>query len=126
MSRQFYLQDSRSYVGNDILFWAKDGKGYTTDLSNAHIYTKEEAVEQHKSRETDIPWPKDYIDTRTRPAADMQYVEITEALKGTGIKLIKPQKQRKISYRCYGCGVFMTEESHYSAPCKKCGCDNRP
>lgn len=51
----FYLQDSRSYVGNDVLWWARNGAGYTTDLSKAHIYTKEDAVAQHNMRETDIP-----------------------------------------------------------------------
>ncbi|MES9872517.1 MAG: hypothetical protein ABW146_05350 [Candidatus Sedimenticola sp. 6PFRAG7] len=126
MSEQYYLQDKRSYVGNDILWWAKDGKGYTTDLSQAEVYTKEKALAQHRCRETDIPWPKEYVDKRTRPAVDMQYVSINEALFGAGIKLTKPQKPRKTTYRCYECGVFMTEEQYYSAPCKKCGCDNRP
>ena len=75
MSDQFYLQDSRSYVGNDMLFWAKDGKGYTTDINKAHVYTKEKAVAQHESRNSDIPWPKDYIDAKTRQAVDLQYVK---------------------------------------------------
>ena len=91
----YYLQDSRGYVGNDMLFWAKDGKGYTTDLSRAHVYTRHDAVSQHNFRETDIPWPKNYIDQRTRPAVDMQYVSREEALSGTGIVLIKPQKPKK-------------------------------
>lgn len=84
----FYLQDSRDYIGNDMLFWAKDGKGYTTDMRRAQVYTKAEAVAQHQRRETDIPWPKDYIDARTRPAVDMQYVKLIEALSGTGIELM--------------------------------------
>jgi len=88
MSELFYLQDKRQYVGNDILWWAKDGKGYTTDISKAHIFTKEEAVEYHQHRETDVPWPKDYIDQRVRPAVDVQYVDIDIALQSAGIKLI--------------------------------------
>ena len=58
MSEQFYLQDKRGYVGNDILWRAKDGKGYTTDLSNAEVYTEEKAMALHRCRETDVPWPK--------------------------------------------------------------------
>ena len=69
---QFYLQDKRQYVGNDLLFWAKDGKGYTTDLRKAHVYTKEEAFKQNRMRDTDIPWPKEYIDSKVRPAVDHQ------------------------------------------------------
>lgn len=123
---EFYLQDSRGYVGNDVLWWAKDGKGYTTDLSKAHIYTKEKAVAQHNMRETDIPWPKDYIDAKTRPAVDMQYIKRDEALAGTGIVLRKPQKPKKDTIKCYQCGRFLSEAQLWSGECPKCGCDNRP
>ncbi|NIX57648.1 MAG: hypothetical protein GWN14_17425 [candidate division Zixibacteria bacterium] len=75
MSDLFYLQDSRDYVGNDMLWWAIGCYGYTTDLSRAHVFTKDEAFSRHEARETDLPWPKDYIDGKTRPAVDMQYVD---------------------------------------------------
>jgi hypothetical protein len=91
---RYYLQDSRGYVGNDMLFWAIDGKGYTTDMRNAHVYTKAEAVAQHEQRVTDIPWPKSYIDERTRPAVDMQHVKRGDALAGTGIELRKPPRKQ--------------------------------
>lgn len=121
----FYLQDSRTYVGNDVMWWAKDGKGYTTDLRKAHVYTKDEAVKQHESRETDIPWPKDYIDARTRPAVDMQYIKRDEALAGTGIILKKPEKPKPEKYRCHFCGCFISQFQMWSQ-CKKCGGENRP
>ena len=54
---EYYLQDKRSYVGNDILFWA-DGGGYTTDVSKAEVFTKDRALRLNQSRETDVPWPK--------------------------------------------------------------------
>lgn len=122
---EFYLQDSRSYVGNDIQFWAKDGKGCTTDVSKAHVYTKAEAVAQHNSRESDIPWPKSYIDGKTRPAVDMQYVKRAEALEGTGIELIKPRKPRPERVNCCGCGKFIKAIDQYG-DCPHCGADNRP
>jgi hypothetical protein len=125
MSDLFYLQDSRSYVGNDVLWWAKEGKGYTTDLRLAHVYTKDEAVARHKWRETDIPWPKEYIDGKTRPAVDMQYIKRDEALAGTGIVLIK-SKRHKETYRCHGCGQFMNVTNYYTTPCNKCGTENQP
>ena len=75
MSRGFYLQDARQYVGNDLLFWAKDSKGYTTDVSKAHVFTELEALEAHEWRGTDVPWPKEYIDSHTRPAVDTQHVD---------------------------------------------------
>jgi hypothetical protein len=122
----FYLQDSRSYVGNDVLWWAKDGNGYTTDLRKAQVYTKAEAVRQHESRETDIPWPKDYIDGKTRPAVDMQYIKRDEALAGTGITLREPKRPLKHVSNCHACGSFMSDVQQYISGCPKCGADNRP
>lgn len=122
----FYLQDSRSYVGNDMLFWAKDGNGYTTDISKAAVYSKVEAVAHHQSRESDIPWPKEYIDARTRPAVDMQYVKREEALKDTGIVLVKPKRARPMRFNCTGCGRFLSDVERYSRDCPNCGADNRP
>jgi len=120
---EFYLQDSRNYVGNDVLWWAKDGAGYTTDLRNAHIYTKDQAVSKHRERESDIPWPKYYIDNKTRPAVDMQVIRIDDALLGTGIVLIKtkPERIKKQSYRCNKCGIFMSEKQYFVDICHNCG-----
>lgn len=86
----FYLQDSRGLVGNDVLWWAKDGSGYTTDLSKAHIYSKAEAEAQRDMRKSDIPWPKNYIDTKARPAVDMQYINRSDALESTKEIIDKP------------------------------------
>lgn len=125
MSDLFYLQDSRSYVGNDVVWWAKDGKGYTTDLSKAHIYNQDDAQAQHDMRETDIPWPKDYIDGKTRPAVDMQYIKRDEALVGTGIKLHKPKPIKREVFNCGHCGRFLSERQRFS-DCPNCGGENRP
>jgi hypothetical protein len=125
MGDQFYLQDSRTYVGNDMQFWAVDGKGYTTDMRLAQIYTKADAVAQHQRRETDIPWPKEYIDARTRPAVDMQNVKRDEALAGTGITLIKPKRCQIERVKCGGCGKFIRDMDRFY-DCPHCGADNRP
>ena len=125
MSDSYYLQDKRCYVGNDLLFWAKGGSGYTTDTSKAHIYTKEEAFSQNRMRDTDIPWPKEYIDSRTRPAVDHQDTDIDEALKGCGEKLSPPWKPKYEPYKCYHCGRFLSEHDYYCS-CPNCGGENRP
>lgn len=122
----FYLQDSRGYVGNDVLWWAKGGNGYTTDLSKAETYTKEEAQRMHNCRLSDIPWPKAYIDGKTRPAVDMQYIKRDEALAGTGIELRKSPKPKKEKIKCYQCGRFLSEQQLWAGNCPKCGADNRP
>jgi DNA-directed RNA polymerase subunit RPC12/RpoP len=125
VSDLFYLQDSRSYVGNDVLWWAK-GDGYTTDLSKARLFTKEDAQRHHNARETDIPWPKYYIDAKTRPAVDMQYIRRDEALRGTGILLAKPRRPRAYTFNCSRCGRFLRDADRYSLACPNCGADNRP
>lgn len=123
---EFYLQDSRSYVGNDMLFHAIDGMGYTTDMRKAHVFNKDEAIYHHQMRSTDIPWPKAYIDAKTRPAVDMQYVKRDEALAGTGIILTKPAVHKREVSRCEQCGGFISEDQRYVSGCPKCGFDNRP
>lgn len=71
----WYLQDSRGFVGNDMLFWRKGSNGYTTDLNQAEVFSADDAFKLHQSRNTDIPWPKPYIDSKSRPAVDVQYVK---------------------------------------------------
>lgn len=123
MSQLFYLQDSRSYVGNDVLWWAHAG-GYTTDLSKAALFGVDAAQARHFERVTDIPWPKAYIDSKVRPAVDMQYIDRDVALKGTGIEIVKPTKPRHDT-RCHGCNRFIRKAELYGA-CPHCGADNWP
>lgn len=127
MAELFYLQDSRNYVGNDILWWGRNGCGYTTNLMDAEVYTKEEALSQHRSRISDIPWPKKYIDGKTRPAVDMQYACIKEALKGTGVKLTKPKKKRPTTgqerIHCGRCGKIFWSYNPYQELCDRRECN---
>jgi hypothetical protein len=124
-SPMFYLQDSRSYVGNDMLFWGIDGRGYTTDLRHAAQFTLEDAARQNRSRETDIPWPVAYIDARQKPVVDMQTCKRSEALEGIGIELATPAKRPRDVSHCIHCGGFLSEHQHYTG-CPKCGGDNAP
>lgn len=66
---KYYLQDSRSIVGNFLLFWVKDHKGYTTDIDQAHEFTLEEALSH---RDTDVPWPVDLCREVARLRVDHQ------------------------------------------------------
>jgi hypothetical protein len=124
MEEKYYLQDYRSYVGNDMLWWA-DGGGYTCDITKAEVFSKEDAMALNKARYTDVPWPKEYIDNRTKLVVDMQCVKREEWLKGTGIELQKPPKKKRRIYSCGICGRFVSEEDYYHRsvhgdPCIKC------
>ena len=70
----YYIQDSREYVGNCVVFWGKDGNGYVCDITKAGLYTYEEAMSQHKSRHTDIPWLKEDVENALRTFCDVQYL----------------------------------------------------
>lgn len=122
----YYLQDKRQIVGNDLVFWAIDSKGYTTDISKAHVFTKESAFSQNAMRETDIPWPKEYIDSKTRPVVDHQHVSREDALGDDVKRLYVPSPPPKDPpFNCGGCGRFLSELDRYHA-CDNCGVYNNP
>jgi hypothetical protein len=49
-----------------------NSSGYTTDLRKAQKYTLEEAMSQHRSRDSDLPWLCSEIDAIQRPTIDAQ------------------------------------------------------
>ena len=51
----YYLQESKSFNGNYMMFWGLDDKGYTSDIRKAQTYTLEDAEKRASNRETDIP-----------------------------------------------------------------------
>ncbi|HDZ3392112.1 hypothetical protein [Pseudomonas aeruginosa] len=81
MTDLFYLQDSRSNVGSRATFW-RAGGGYTTNLDEAETFTSAHAVRQYKCRETDLPWPVDYVRAWVEYGVDHQDLELsrTQAL----------------------------------------------
>jgi hypothetical protein len=78
MSDVCYLQDSRSNVGSRAMFW-KDGGGYTSNLDEAEQFTRAAAVKQYECRETDLPWPVDYVRALAEVGVDCQYLTRPEA-----------------------------------------------
>jgi len=69
--KTYYVQDRRSYVGNAVLWWAIDGKGYLTDLAKAHKYTYDEII-KFDPRATDIIWESEHAESAIRQYVDMQ------------------------------------------------------
>lgn len=68
----FYIQDTRSFVGNCVQWWGPDNAGYVTRLDQAGKYPKERALAQAASRGTDVAWPCEVIDKLAWPTVDMQ------------------------------------------------------
>ncbi|WP_417705396.1 hypothetical protein [Rheinheimera aquimaris] len=202
MAKQFYLRDTRSNTGSNASFWKRTGS-YTTNLNEAEIFTEEEALRQHKCRETDLPVAVEFVTGKTRQRVDFQDVisgplfdsdkhvvvfngrfdgndilfvgnegrtfnfeeaavfELEEACElavensnyriypyedikaivrltvdaahvqpktcaeFAGFTLVEPPKYRKPVYRCFHCGVFMSECQFYGSNCRKCGASNQ-
>lgn len=103
----FYLQDSRSYVGDGLQFWGKGGRGYVTDLDKAELFTAEQAV---RHRDTDIPWPKDYIDARAHLGVDFQCLDMHAASQHLAdgcmcvLQVPKQWNGNDIFFACYPIG----------------------
>lgn len=125
MDQLFYLQDSRGHADNYLLFWAENGKGYTTDISRAQVFTQIEAIKQHESRHTDIPVLKSYIDAKSQPVHFARFKR-EEAIAGTGIILLKEKYRKPRVANCCGCGKFISLSFTYTGVCPHCGADNRP
>lgn len=76
---KYYLQDSRSYSGNSVIWWREGRGGYTTDIGEAHIFTFEEAIAEHNNRSTDQPWPCEYVNQKIMSVVDSQRIKKSEA-----------------------------------------------
>lgn len=73
----YYIQDTRQYLGNAVMWWGIDGRGYTSDFTQAGKYTKEKA-ERICQRQSDKAWLWSYIDNNTeshKVIIDVQYLE---------------------------------------------------
>jgi len=60
MSKQlYYIQDKRQVVGNSVLWWGKNSRGYVTELEEAGLYPESKLP---GLRSTDIPYKKEDIE----------------------------------------------------------------
>lgn len=74
---KYYLQDKSYYHGNLMNWWAKDGKGYTANLDNAHQFTADELAKM-SLRPTDVAWLCSYIDGKTSRCVNADLVNYDE------------------------------------------------
>lgn len=75
MKNRFYLACMRDNVGSNVSFHCKDGRGYSTDISKAEVYTLEEAQKAWDTgREFDTPISADHVDELAITHVDHQYI----------------------------------------------------
>ena len=78
----YYIQNG--YIGNAILWWAFESKGYTSDINKAGRFTKEEAQKIIK-RPQDIAWLCKHVDNNEKAKKliiDIQYLNTRYRLIG--------------------------------------------
>lgn len=81
---EYYIQNG--YVGNAIVWWRANGKGYTTDFNDAGRYSEEDAKQISNNREQDIAWDCDYVDNckaAQKVIIDGQYLNRDFTIKKT-------------------------------------------
>lgn len=78
----YYVQDSRTFVGNCVSWWRTKGSGYTCDIDDAGVYKGAATLSM---RDTDVPWPVDVALRNTQRFVDMQRLHHErEAVEATG------------------------------------------
>jgi len=75
MKDRFYLACFRDNVGSNVSFHCIDGKGYATDISKAHVYSREDAQKEWDTGRTyDRPISADHVDELAVWKVDHQYI----------------------------------------------------
>lgn len=86
MKDRFYLACFRDNVGANVAFHCKNGRGYSTDIDKAQVYTRSQAQQAWEgAREYDQPLSADHIDAMSVWKVDMQYIP-SETILDSGVK----------------------------------------
>ena len=78
----YYIQNG--WVGNAILWWGVNSKGYTTEIDKAGKYTYAEA-KKIIERPQDMAWECKHVDktlSAHKKIIDGQYLNVKNCLKG--------------------------------------------
>lgn len=75
MKDRFYLACFRDNVGSNVSFHCFNGKGYSTNIDKAHVYTRKEAQKEWDTGRTfDRPISADHVDELAVWKVDHQYI----------------------------------------------------
>lgn len=72
---EFYLLDTRTYLGSTCTFWAIDGHGYVSDLTKAHVFNLKEAQKWANKKNHFTPLSKAQVDALATKRIDCQQLE---------------------------------------------------
>lgn len=70
---KFFVQNG--FSGDMLILWGKDSNGYTTNVDNAHQFTKQEVLNSFvNTRIQDILWPVDKVLSKTVRVANSEHL----------------------------------------------------
>ena len=70
----FYVQNG--YVGNAVLWWGLDSRGYVCAIEKAQLYTKKEIIDDFlNSREEDVIWESKHVKNCLKVIVESQLLE---------------------------------------------------
>lgn len=73
----YYIQSvKRGYLGNSVIWWGKDCKGYTCHLNLAGKYTSSEVMEICKDPRDSKAYKIEDVEKAATLQVDMQYLKI--------------------------------------------------
>lgn len=72
VEEMFFMRDTRDTVGDCILWWRYQGKGYTTNLYEAALFTRDDAERICRIRETDVPIPMNVAKAALHPVVTVE------------------------------------------------------
>ncbi len=79
---RYYIQDTRVYVGNSVVWWREGGAGYTANFDEAGLFSEQEANDAHRNRASDKPIPEDVAKASTSSHVDIQKMRRIMAERG--------------------------------------------
>ena len=114
-SNRFYLACLRDTVGTSVSFHCKNGKGYSTNIKEAHEYTLEEAqAKWNRGREIDLPLDANQVDKLAVSKVDCQYVPGKSAEINPTEKYVGYMKGRWNGNDLYWMRACDTPTDHYN------------
>ena len=85
---QYYIHNkANGYVGNSMVWWAKDHHGYTCDIRQAHVFDKSE-LHVYLTLKQLIAYPVD--DVNKNIVHHVEHVDSTEPVTGKSLEPAKP------------------------------------
>ena len=78
MTNKFYIQNTRSYVGNSMRWWRFNDSDYVCDIQKARVFAKTAAEKLCKLSSYLKMWPKEFIDGHVEHHVNRKNMRIIE------------------------------------------------